>query len=157
MSFRLSGLDPAPFAHLYGLSDEDLAAAGARRYRVDKCPGFPDRIELRDLDPGETAILVNYVHQPAETPYHASHAIFVREGAAAAWSADGKVPEVIRRRMISLRAFDAAGDMTAAELVDGRALEGAIDRLFADPAADYLHAHYAARGCYAARIDRIES
>ena len=26
-------------------------------------------------------LLLNYVHQPADTPYKASHAIFVREGA----------------------------------------------------------------------------
>lgn len=154
MSFHISGLDPAPFAHLYGLTDDDLAAAGARRYVVDKTPGYPDRIELRDLEPGESVILVNYLHQPADTPYRASHAIFVREGAAAAWSAQDEVPEVIRRRTISLRAFDGAGDMVGAELVEGRELEAVIERLFADPAADYLHAHYATRGCYAARIDR---
>jgi hypothetical protein len=30
----------------------------------------------------------------------------------------------------------------------------AIERLFANPEAAYIHAHYAKRGCYAARIDR---
>jgi hypothetical protein len=44
--------------------------------------------------------------------------------------------------------------MVGWELVDGRELEGAIERLFADPNAAYLHVHYAAPGCYAARIDR---
>lgn len=154
MSFRISGLDPAPFAPLFGLSDAQLAEAGARRVLVDAMPGVPDRIELRDLEPGETAILLNHVHQPADTPYRASHAIFVREGAAVAWSTKDEVPEVLRRRMISLRAFDAKGDIVGAELVDGRELEGAIDRQLAQPDADYLHAHYAAYGCYAARIDR---
>lgn len=154
MSFRLSGLDPAPFIHLYGMSDAELAQAGAERYVVDSTPGFPDRIEMRDLEPGERVILLNYVHQPADTPFRASHAIFVREGAEAAYSGHNEVPEAIRRRMISLRAFDRAGAMVAAELVEGRELEGAIDRLFADSGTDYLHAHYATRGCYAARIDR---
>lgn len=78
MTFRIAGLDPAPFRHLYGLSEEELARAGTRRCLVDTMPGFPDRIELRDLTPGEHALLVNYVHQPADTPYRASHAIFVR-------------------------------------------------------------------------------
>ena len=77
MSFRISGLEPTPFRHLFGLSDDALIQAGARRYRVDKPNAFPDRVEMRDLEPGETAILLNYVHQPAETPYRASHAIFV--------------------------------------------------------------------------------
>jgi hypothetical protein len=38
--------------------------------------------------------------------------------------------------------------------VDGADVEASIRRLFAAPAAAYIHAHYAKRGCYAARIDR---
>lgn len=154
MTFRVTGLDPAPFRHLYGLSDEALAARRVERHRVDAYPGYPDRIELRDLDPGETALLLNYTHQPADTPYRSSHAIFIREGAEQPFEVVGIVPEVIRRRPISLRAFDAAGSMTDADLVDGAELDAIIARFFADARTDYLHAHYAKRGCYAARIDR---
>ncbi len=56
--------------------------------------------------------------------------------------------------MLSVRAFDDNGMMVGAELVDGRALEGVISELLADKQAAYLHAHFAKRGCYAARIDR---
>ena len=154
MAFRVRGLSPAPFHHLFGLDDQALAAAGARRYRLDHAPGFPDRIEVRDLEPGETALLLNYVHQPAATPVRASHAIFVREGATTACDVVDRIPEVLRIRPISLRAFDAAGMMADAELVQGVDLEAAIGRLFAQPEVAYLHAHYATRGCYAARIDR---
>jgi hypothetical protein len=121
---------------------------------VDQSPGFPDRIEVRDLQPGETALLLNFVHQPADTPYRASHAIFVREGATDAYDAVDRIPEAIRIRPISLRAFDAAGEMLDADLLDGRDMEAAIARMFARPEVAYLHAHYARRGCYAARIDR---
>src|ERR1700733_13807760 len=105
MSFRISGLDPALFRHLYDLSDDELARLNARRYVVDSKPGFPDRIGIRDLEPGESVLLVNYVHQPAETPYRASHAVFVREGADEQYEAVDEIPEAIRTRMISLRAF----------------------------------------------------
>jgi hypothetical protein len=44
--------------------------------------------------------------------------------------------------------------MVGWELIDGRQLEAAVERLFADPRAGYLHVHYAAPGCYAARVDR---
>jgi hypothetical protein len=44
--------------------------------------------------------------------------------------------------------------MVERELVEGTALEGAIERLFANPRAAYMHVHYAAPGCYAARVDR---
>jgi hypothetical protein len=154
MTYRVEGLDPRPFAHLFGLSDERLAAQRARRYRVDADPGYPDRIELRDLAIGETAILLNYEHQPAHTPYRARHAIFVREGATEAASLVDTLPACLRRRPISLRAFDAAGEMVDADLADGRDLDPVIARFLADPAVACLHAHYATRGCYAARIVR---
>ena len=155
MSFRIRGLDPAPFQPLFYLSDEDLARRAARRYRVDRTPAFPDRIELRDLEPGETAILVNYLHQPADTPYRACHAIIVREGAEAAGEVADVVPEVLQSRTISLRAFSATGEMLDADLVDGRDLAPLIERLFETTDAAYLHAHFAKRGCFAARIDRV--
>jgi hypothetical protein len=154
MSFRITGLDPAPFRHLYGLSDADLAARGAKRYVADKTPGFPDRVELRDAEPGERVLLLNHTHQPADTPYRASHAIFVREGAERAYSAVDEVPEPLRGRPISLRAFDSDHMMVDADLVDGRELDGLIERFLADPKVSYLHAHYARRGCFAARIER---
>jgi hypothetical protein len=154
MSFRIAGLDPAPFRPLFGLSDDALVARGARRIVVASSPGCPDRIELRDLEVGERAILVNHVHHDADGPYRACHAIFVLEGAREARVLVDEVPEVIRRRPISLRAFDARGDMVDAALLDGAAIEGAIARMFADAQVAFLHAHYTTRGCYAARIDR---
>jgi O-6-methylguanine DNA methyltransferase len=47
-SFRITGLDPEHFRHLFGKNDEELAALGARRFVVDASPGFPDRVEMRD-------------------------------------------------------------------------------------------------------------
>lgn len=154
MPFRITGLSPEPFRPLYGLSDADLAAHGATRQVADAMPGFPDRIEVRDADPGETLLLVNYVHQPAVTAYRSAHAIFVREGAEERYDAIDTVPEALQVRPISLRGFDDDGLMAAAALVDGSDLGEAIARLLGDPAVAHLHAHYAARGCYAARIDR---
>lgn len=154
MAFRILGLDPAPFRPLYGLSEEALAELGVRRVLVDAMPGFPDRVELCDVEPGATVLLLNHVHQPADTPFRASHAIFVREGAERAGDLVDVVPEVLRRRPISLRAFDASGWMLDADLADGTALEPVIARLLADPRTHYLQAHYAKRGCYAARIER---
>jgi len=156
MSFRITGLSPTPFRPLFGVSDEELAGHRAKRYVADEKPGYPDRIELRDAEPGETLILVNYLHQPAENPYGASHAIFVLEGAGAAYNRIDEIPEAMRLRQISLRAFDTADLMVDADLVDGRETEHVIERLFSDPRVTYLHAHYAKRGCYAARIDRAE-
>ena len=154
MAFRITGLSPAPFAHLFGLSAEALATHGVQRWVAAEGSRLPDRIEVRDARPGETVLLVNYEHQPADTPYRASHAIFVREGATTAYDAVDEIPEAMRSRMLSLRAFDAGHLMADAELVDGRDAEAAIARLFSQPQVAYLQAHYATRGCYAARIER---
>jgi hypothetical protein len=154
MSFRIQGLSPAPFADLYGRTEADLAARGAVRYVADRAPGFPDRIELRDAAPGQTVLLVNHVSQPADTPYRASHAIFVREGATTAFDEVDIMPEVFRPRLLSLRAFDSAGMMVDADVVDGGEVEGLIRRLLDDARVESIHAHYAKRGCFAARITR---
>jgi Protein of unknown function (DUF1203) len=154
MNFRIQGLSPAPFLPLYGLSDDELADRNAKRYIADSKPGFPDRIEMRDAEPGERLILVNYVHQPAATPYHAGHAVFVLEGAEKTYDAVNEVPEVLRRRILSIRSFDLNHWLVEGDVCDGRELEATIQRILAKPEAAYLHVHYAKPGCYAARIDR---
>lgn len=155
MAFRIRGIDPGQFTHLFSLTDDALATLGASRHVVDAMPGYPDRVEVRDLAIGETAILLNYEHQPAATPYRSSHAIFVREGAQTAIDVVDQVPEAIRIRPISLRAFSADGHMLEADLASGVDLVPLIERFLANPAVAYLHAHYARRGCYAARVDRV--
>ena len=154
MNFRISGLSAQPFLHLYGLADEALRARGVERWVADAGQSLPDRIEMRDAGPGEKLLLLNYLHQPADNPYRSSHAIFVLEGATAAYSAVDAVPQVLRVRPLSLRAFDRDHRMVDADIVAGADLEGLVWRLLERPSVAYIHAHYARRGCYAARIDR---
>lgn len=154
MGFRITGLAPEPFRHLFGLPDAELAEHKVKRYVVDGKPGFPCRIEMRDAEPGETVLLLNHVCQPADTPYRASHAIFVREGATKTFDQVDEVPEVMRARLLSLRAFDAEGMMLDADVTEGANVEALIARLFANPEVAYIHAHNARRGCYSGRIDR---
>lgn len=152
--FRITGLDPSRFADLYGLSDAALAARGVERMTVTAKPGFPCRITLEDAEPGEQVLLFNHEHLAVDTPYRQRHAIFIREGAMTAGRYVDQVPEQLTIRPLSVRAYDATGNMTDADLIDGRELPALIDRLFADPSVAFLHAHNAKRGCFAARIDR---
>jgi hypothetical protein len=154
MAFRITGLSPAPFRSLFGLPDDELARQGVKRYVADKPQAFPCRVEMRDAAPGETVLLLNHVCQPADTPFRASHAIFVREGAAVAYDQIDEVPAVMRARLLSLRAFDASGMMLDADVVEGVAVEPLIVRLLANADVSYIHAHYAKRGCYSGRIER---
>jgi hypothetical protein len=152
MHFRIQGLPAEKFAHLFTLSDEELAQAGAVR-RIADGPR-PCRISLTDAKAGDELILVNYEHHPVDSPYRMRFAIYVRRGEQR-FDAVDTVPEQLRTRMLAVRAFDPGGMMVGWELADGKALEGAIERLFADPRANYLHVHFAAPGCYAARIERV--
>ena len=154
MSFRIRGLDPAPFRHLFGLPAAALEAAGAERRIADVSPGFPDRVELRDAEPGATLLLVNFLHQPAANPYRASHAIFVREGAERPYDGVDTIPAALAIRPLSIRAFDGDDRLVDGELADGPRQLEAIRRLLSWPRVAYLQAHYARMGCYAARIER---
>lgn len=154
MAFRIQGLSRQSFAPLIGQPDAVLRQHRAMRCTVDAAPGYPDRITLDDVPPGETVLLVHHEHQSADTPFRASHAIFVRESAGDTFDEVDVVPPALARRLISLRAFDASHLMIDADIAPGEALPELIERLFANPAASYLHAHYAKRGCYAARVDR---
>lgn len=154
MSFRITGLEPDTFQPLFGLSEAELTERGVKRYAVDKKPGFPDRIELRDAEPGESVLLLNYVHQPANSPYRASHAIFVIEGAKQRYDRIDEIPAVMRSRMLSLRAFDDEGMIVEADVVEGAQAEGLVEKFLGKPEVSYIQAHYARFGCYAARIER---
>lgn len=154
MSFVVSALPLAPFAPLFALSDAELAARGVLRRVVDG-PGAPCRVTLEDAPVGERVLLLNWEHQPADTPFRSRHAIFVREAARDTTFTPGEIPPAFAARsFLSLRAFDESGMMVDADLTPTADLPDAIDRLLANPEAAYLHAHYAGAGCYAARIDR---
>jgi hypothetical protein len=114
-------------------------------------------VTLEDAEPGERVLLVHYVHQPADTPFRASHAVYVREGASRTASFVDEIPASLRARQLSVRAFDATDMMVDADLTDGTNLKALVERLLASDATAYLHVHYAKRGCYAARVDRAGS
>ncbi|MCF5668463.1 MULTISPECIES: DUF1203 domain-containing protein [Pseudomonas fluorescens group] len=154
MVFRITGLSPEPFQSLFGLPDQELASLGIKRYIVDSNPGFPDRIEMKDAELGQSVLLLNHVCQPAKTPYRASHAIFIREWATHAYDAVDQVPESMRIRLLSLRAFTDDGMMLDADVADGLAIEPVVTRMFANPEVSYIHVHNAKQGCYSGRIDR---
>lgn len=153
MTFQITGLDPAPFAHLHAMSDEQLASGGMSRVRVTEKPAAPCRISLDDAEIGESVILLNYTHQGADTPYHQQGPIFLRE-TNARFTTRNAIPPALARRTLSLRGFDANNMMIEADLTEGAEAAALIERFFANPNVAYIHAHYARRGCFAALVER---
>jgi hypothetical protein len=155
MSFRITGLPAERFNHLFALPDAELAKIGAvRRIADDRKPGYPCRVSLTDSKPGDELLLINYEHLPVDSPYRMRFAVYVRKGDETYDKVD-EIPEQLRTRMLAVRAFDKQGMMLANKLADGGELEAAIEALFTEqPGAEYLHIHYAAPGCYAAKVER---
>jgi len=154
MTFQFKGLPFAPFEPLLHMSDAELKAIGARRMIADEKPGFPCRVTLEDAQIGERVLLVSFPHQDASSPFKASGPVFVRETARETYRSDA-VPPVFRAgRLLSARAYDAAGMMVDADVIDGNNLELLLEKLFARDDTDYVHVHYARRGCFAAQVER---
>lgn len=154
MTYRITGLDPSLFEPLYGAADEELAKSGAVRMAVTSRPGFPCRVTLDDAAVGDSVLLLNHVSHDVANPYRASHAIFVSERADEAAEFVGEVPPALARRLLSLRAFDADGLMRDALLAQPGEADAAIRKLFEASDTDYIHAHNAVRGCFAAKVER---
>jgi hypothetical protein len=154
MDFRISGLPAEHFADLFALTDDELAARGARRMVADGRSGYPCRVSLTDAEEGDEVLLVNYEHHAVDTPYRSRFAIYVRPGEQT-YDAINEVPAQLRKRLLSLRAYDADGMLLNADVVEGAELESGLERLFVSKRVSYVHAHFAKPGCYAARIVRL--
>jgi hypothetical protein len=153
MTYTVRGLDPAPYRHLFGLSDADLADQGVVRMTVEGI-GYPCRVSLTDRAIGETVLLLNHTSHDVANPYRASHAIFVTEGEDDVAEYVDRIPPVFETRVLSLRGFDADGMMADALLTQPGEADAGIRELFDNPAIETIHAHNATRGCFAAKIER---
>ncbi|MBI1406117.1 MAG: DUF1203 domain-containing protein [Caulobacter sp.] len=154
MPFTVTGLSPGAFRPLFGLSEAELAERGVRRVKVDAPASAPCRVTLEDAEPGESVLLLNHEHLPVDSPYRSCHAIYVRETARETAVVKGALPLALHRRLLAIRAFDRDDMMVEAEVIEGREAAPLIEAWLADDRVAYLHAHYARRGCFAARIDR---
>ncbi len=154
MGFQIAALQVDQFRHLFGKDSETLSHLGVERVVADSNPGFPCRVSLQNAAVGESVLLLNYEHQPAASPFRASHAIFVREWASEATLAKNEIPLLLRQRLLSVRAFDGNGMMLDANVVAGEELAPLIDEMFAHDSVNYLHVHNAKPGCYAALVER---
>lgn len=155
MTFQINPLPKSDFDGLFDLTDEELSKRRAFRVTARTYPGYPCRISLADAEIGEDLILLNYQHLAGSSPYAASHAIYVRKDVQEAWPAPGEVPEVLSRRLLSVRGFDAQDLIAVADVIEGVDLKAKLDEMFADPAIVFVDVHNAMPGCFAARATRV--
>ncbi|EPJ50047.1 MAG: hypothetical protein OFPI_20960 [Osedax symbiont Rs2] len=154
MTFQIHALPSSAYTDFFSLSDDELKRSNIVKTIVEEEHSYPCRVSLADAEIGETVILVNHTHLDEASPYHASHAIFVRENATQAHPVADSVPRMIASRLISVRAFDSLHLMLTADVVEGGDLKQIINQMFKDSKVQYLHLHYARPGCYAAKVTR---
>jgi Protein of unknown function (DUF1203) len=154
MNYIVSGISPDSFRPFFDLTDEDLTAKGIRRC-IAEDDQYPCRVSLAHAAKGEELLLLSYEHQDANSPYRAKGPIFVRKAANEAAQISNQLPQPFLIRLLSVRAYDKTDAIIEAEVVDGNEAEALIIKLLMRQEVTYIHVHYARRGCYAGRIDRV--
>lgn len=154
MNYRITGLAHEPFAGLFELDDAALAERGAVRVTAGADRGWPCRISLQDASAGEELILLHHVSHDVATPYRSAYAIYVRSLAKNSANYVNETPPVFEGRPMAFRAFDADGMLRNANLALPGQADEKIRELFASDEIAYIHAHNAAHGCFAAKVER---
>ena len=154
MTYRIEGLRPDLFQPLFDLTDEELAAQGARRVTADAKPGFPCRVSLEDAEPGEELMLLNFASHDVAGPFRTTYGIFVRKDADEAPPYIDEAPVYLNGRTLGLRGFDTEGMLKGGIIALPGEADAKIRELLDRPEIDTIHAHNAALGCFLARIER---
>ncbi len=154
IKFQIKALPISTVRPLLTLSDEELLPFNARWLLAEAKPGFPCRVSLVDAEVGERVLALSYAHLNTHSPYRACGPIFVRQNASAAAPEVNEIPEILRSRLLSVRAYDARDMMLGAEIVEGHDLAAAIWGCFADAKSKYLHIHNAKPGCFNCAVYR---
>ena len=153
-SFQIQSLDYGQFAGYFSMSDEELASLDAVRMIVTDFPGTPCRVSLQDAQVGDEVILVSFTHLEVGSPYHARGPILVRKGVPSATLSPNQVPDMLKSRMLSLRAYNSQRMMLDATVTLGESAESAIQAFFANPETEAIHIHFAKQGCFACSVVR---
>lgn len=154
MPFRIRSLNYESFAHYFQMSETQLLQHRAVLRTADKRPGFPCRVSLEDARVGEQVLLVHFRHLDVDSPYRASHAIYVRKSATHKTCEVNEVPELFRTRLLSLRGFDSDALLLEADVVAGAELERRLDSMLANETVAHVDIHFAKTGCFGARATR---
>lgn len=155
MNFICKGLDHKQFEHLYGLTDTELKKNGVVGYISESKSGFPCRVTLKEVPPGERLLLLNYTHLDVDSPYRASHAIFVKDGGKTENCTINELPETVTNRPVSIRGYDNQHMMIDANAVGGFESKLCIQNMLKNKNVAYIQIHTAKQGCFLTNVERI--
>jgi hypothetical protein len=144
------------------IPSDELARIRAAGYDIQGDPfrareaggGEPLRCCLRPARAGERIALIAYRPTGTAGAYAETGPVFVHAEPCEGYPTDGSWPPEFRNRQQVLRAYDAAGRIADAILVEGAEAEDGIAKLLADPGHVVVHSRNVLYGCYMFAISR---
>lgn len=115
----------------------------------------PCRHCLRITKPGEHLIVFAYQPFAKVGPYAEVGPVFVHAASCKWYANRDTFPEDFRKRILTMRGYNAEGTIETAELSEAGNPEATIERLFSNERVRFIHARNPAWGCYDFRIDRL--
>lgn len=128
---------------------------GNRLRRMTADHASPCRVCLRDAAEGEAVLLGSYDLPRPRGVYWTPSPIFVHAAPCTAFDAPDTIPEIVRSRLVSVRAYDAE-DLCLYDLGhagDGDDIDAPLMRALADPRTAFVNIHTAKPGCLLCRVE----
>ena len=125
-----------------------------QRFDLDRT--YPCRHCLREASARSGMLLLSYQTSKPRSVYGQPTAIFMCAGACDRFETPDTIPDIVRNRLVSFRAFRGDGMMIydANEIVDGGDYDGAVRRIFSRDDIAFINAHTAKAGCMLCHIER---
>jgi Protein of unknown function (DUF1203) len=151
--FRCLPIDPA-IAERFRATGLDDGGNRLRRMAADH--PSPCRVCLRDAAAGEPVLLGSYHLPRPRGIYWTPSPVFVHAAPCAPFVAADTIPEIVRNRLVSVRAYDAE-DQCLYDLGhagDGDGIDAPLARALDDPRTAFVNIHTAKPGCLLCRVER---
>src|SRR5437870_6892912 len=106
-SFRVVPIPQAVADRIRETRKDGHGNTGIEPTRADAPRGFPCRVCLEEAKVGEEVLLFSYSPFERPVPYRSVGPVFVHARSCAPYGPRASVPELMRSRLISLRAYDS--------------------------------------------------
>jgi len=152
-SFYCTAMSTNDAARLRRATSDDFGYP-IQRFDLDRT--YPCRHCLREASAKAGMLLLSYQAPKPKSVYGHPTAIFMCASDCERFEQADAIPDIVRNRLVSFRAFRSDGMMIydANAIVEGEGHEAAVRRIFAREDVAYINAHTARPGCLLCHIER---
>lgn len=113
------------------------------------------RLCLGDGGPDQKHILFSFMpFDENKNPYSEVGPVYVHDKCEQYEDSNVFPPDLKKRKYLQVRGYDVGQRLIAADLSEGKDVEGTVDKLFEDLEVEYLHIRDGLTGCYFMKIER---